>query len=198
MVDRMPVQTETQWQSLVAAALAASDDDPTVRFAQLATVARNGAPYTRTVVIREFRPETGELRIVTDVRSRKVGHLRADPRAALCWYLTSSRQQFRFRGRVMLVDETADEPDQELRSSAWTALSASTRQQFYWPVPGTPRTHRSFDSSVPPEDEPPDTFVLLRVLPDFVDHLVLTPLPHRRTFYRRDDTGHWWMQPVNP
>ena len=47
-----------RWQLLVSAALATSDGDPTVRFAQLATVDRNGNPYNRTVVIRTDRKST--------------------------------------------------------------------------------------------------------------------------------------------
>jgi len=182
---------------LVSVALATADEDPTVRFAQLATVSSDGASYNRTVVVRAFDADTGELRIVTDARSQKVAHLRADPRAALCWYLTSARQQFRFRGAVTLVD-VAHPSSQDARRSAWATLSDRTRQQFYWPAPGTRPVDESPKVDVSPGRALPDTFVLLRFYPDFVDHLVLASTPHRRTFYRLDDAGHWHRQPVNP
>lgn len=186
-----------RWQLLVSAALASSDGDPTVRFSQLATVDRAGNPYNRTVVIRAFRSETDELHVVTDARSQKIEHLRERPRAALCWYLTASRQQFRFRGSVTLVDAAADGGAQDLRRSTWSALSTRTQAQFLWPAPGTPKTAGTLDHPSPP-DAPLETFVLLRIHPDVVDHLVLTSTPHRRTFYRLDDTGHWHGHPVNP
>jgi pyridoxamine 5'-phosphate oxidase len=186
-----------RWQFLVSAALATSDGDPTARFAQLATVDRAGTPYNRTVVIRAFRSETDELIIVTDARSQKVEHLRETPRAALCWYLTASRQQFRFRGSVSLVGAVADGDAQELRRSTWVALSERSQAQFLWPAPGTPRSAGPVDSP-PVPDAPPDTFVLLRIYPDVVDHLVLTATPHRRTLYRVDAAGHWHGHPVNP
>ena len=186
-----------RWQLLVSAALATSDEDPTVRFAQLATVDRKGNPYNRTVVIRAFRSERSELQFVTDARSQKVAHLRANSRVALCWYLTSARQQFRFRGAVTLVD-VAHPSSQDARRSAWATLSDRTRQQFYWPAPGTRPVDESPKVDVSPGRALPDTFVLLRFYPDFVDHLVLASTPHRRTFYRLDDAGHWHRQPVNP
>ncbi len=186
-----------RWQLLVSAALAPSDGDPTVRFCQLATVDRDGSPYNRTVVIRGFRSETNELHVVTDARSQKIAHLQETPRVALCWYLTASRQQFRFRGCVTLVDAAAEGDAQDLRRSTWVALSARTQGQFLWPAPGTPKTAGALDNP-PPPDTPLETFVLLRIYPDVVDHLVLTSIPHQRTLYRLDDTGHWHRHPVNP
>ncbi len=186
-----------RWQGLVSAALASSNGDPTVRFGQLATVDSDGTPTNRTVVIRAFRSETDELHVVTDARSRKIVHLRETPRAALCWYLSASRQQFRFRGSVMLVDGAADGAAQELRRSTWAALSPATQAQFLWPAPGTARGAEALDSP-PPPDAPPETFVLLQIYPEVVDHLVLTSTPHGRTLYRLDDAGHWHSDLVNP
>lgn len=185
------------WQLLISSALATADEDPTVRFAQLATVSPDGVPYSRTVVVRAFDAEVDELQIVTDARSQKVAHLRADPRASLCWYLTSARQQFRFRGSVTLVDATHP-VRQDARRLAWTTLSDRTRQQFFWPTPGASRDAEGLDVDISSGEDPPDTFVLLRFCPDFVDHLVLTSTPHRRTFYRLDDAGVWHRQSVNP
>jgi len=198
MVPRTSDASVDRWQLLIAAALVAADEDPTVRFAQLATVSPDGTPYNRTVVVRAFYSETDVLHIVTDARSQKVTHLRADARASLCWYLTAARQQFRFRGTVALVDAAADAEAQQARRSAWSALSARTRRQFAWPAPGTPKTAESSDAEEPPADDPPETFVLLRFHPSFVDHLVLTSTPHRRTLYHLDDAGVWQRQPVNP
>jgi PPOX class probable FMN-dependent enzyme len=198
MDDRASAQSGNRWQSLVTAALAAADEDPTVRFVQLATVDPEGIPFNRTVVVRAFRPETGELEVVTDARSQKVAHLHVNPRVALCWYLTSTREQFRFRGMAALVGAAAQGDAQARRQSAWASLSARTRRQFVWPAPGTPKTGDPFDPPPLPDDRPPETFVLLRIHPDFVDHLVLTSTPHRRTLYRLDTAGHWLRQCVNP
>jgi pyridoxamine 5'-phosphate oxidase len=198
MDNKASAQSENRWQSLVTAALAAADEDLTVRFVQLATVDPEGIPFNRTVVVRAFHPETGELEIVTDVRSQKVAHLRANPRVALCWYLTATREQFRFRGTAALVDVAAQGDAQARRQSAWASLSARTRRQFVWPAPGTPKSAEPCDPPPVPDDRPPETFVLVRVHPDFVDHLVLTSTPHRRTFYRLNARGRWERRPVNP
>ena len=49
------------------------------RFFTLATIASEGSPHLRTVVLRDFDSETLSFTIYTDLRSRKVLELEQDP-----------------------------------------------------------------------------------------------------------------------
>jgi PPOX class probable FMN-dependent enzyme len=190
-----------QWYAAILAALADAEDDPTARFAQLATVDAAGQPYNRTVVVRKLNPDAGDLLVVTDARSEKVAHLRAGSPVALCWYIIASRRQFRVRGTVTIVSEAGDparDADRAARRAAWDALSDHTRRQFVWPEPGAPRAEPEAFAKAAPGDTPPAAFVLLIIHPNVVDHLDLTTTPHRRMLHRRRSDGRWETQSINP
>ncbi len=188
------------WRNQIAAALQASSDDPTARFVQLATVTPEGRPANRTLVFRSFLPETEALMLVTDARSQKIRQLQQNPQAALCWYFTQSRQQFRLKGEVALI--TADHADPHLltaRQRAWSALSDSVRRQFLWPTPQKPRADdAAFSVASPATETPPENFVLLILHPSTVDVLDISQTPHGRTIYRLRPSGAWTAEDVNP
>ena len=56
------------------------------RFFTFTTIARDGSPHSRTVVLRAFDSKTMTLSIFTDSRSNKVAELNHDPRAELLFY----------------------------------------------------------------------------------------------------------------
>jgi len=56
------------------------------RFFTLATIASEGSPHLRTVVLRDFDFETLSFTIYTDLRSRKVLELEQDKRAQFLFY----------------------------------------------------------------------------------------------------------------
>ncbi|NKC30298.1 pyridoxamine 5'-phosphate oxidase family protein [Falsiroseomonas selenitidurans] len=68
----------------------------------LATIAADGAPSARTVVLRGFAAEDRLLRIHSDVRAAKVAELTADPRASLHFYDQGAAVQLRLSGSVTL------------------------------------------------------------------------------------------------
>jgi pyridoxine/pyridoxamine 5'-phosphate oxidase len=74
----------------------------------LASVAPDGAPRVRNVVLRGFRPEAGELVFHTDRRAAKFEELTAEPRAAVVAYDEAARLQIRLRGAVSLQPGRAD------------------------------------------------------------------------------------------
>ena len=191
---------EPSWRDRLSAALRISGDDPTARFAQLATVTPDGRPANRTLVFRGFLPETDALIFVTDARSQKAYQLQQSPQAALCWYFTQSRQQFRLKGEVTLV--AADHADPHLlsaRQRTWSALSDGVRRQFFWPDPRTPRVDdAAFSVDLPSTEAPPENFVLLILHPSTVDVLDISQTPHRRTIYRLRPSGAWMAEDVNP
>jgi pyridoxamine 5'-phosphate oxidase len=98
----------------------------------LATVDAQGAPQSRTVVLRGFEPSLPELRFHTDIRSPKWAELRARPAVALHVYDPEGKLQVRLAGMAGLHagDGVADE--------AWRASRFMSRVCYgTQPAPGT-------------------------------------------------------------
>ena len=194
------------WRSPLARALHQGRRRPDSRYLQLATVGLDGNPDNRTVVFRGFVDGENQLKIITDSRSDKIEQLTQNPRAALCWYFSESREQFRFWGTMTVIDgqSTASNGQdfQQLRQATWQGLSDNARAQFGWPDPGSPRPNakQPFSVKAVEQSQPPDVFVLLLFSPDRVDHLKLKGNPQSRTFYylQRNDSEMWETQAVHP
>ncbi|MEO0456243.1 MAG: Npun_F5749 family FMN-dependent PPOX-type flavoprotein [Cyanobacteria bacterium P01_A01_bin.114] len=186
------------WRASLAGALHRNRTHPYARYFQLATVRPDGTPANRTVVFRGFKGDTHILKIITDRRSEKIGHLAQSPWAEACWYFTKTREQFRLTGKLSCLD--AANPDQKpCRLSAWQSISDGARSQFYWPQPGQPRTDQSaFDASAIDPNAPPDSFCLLLLTPIRVDHLKLRGTPQNRYCYQQADDGGWSAVEINP
>ncbi len=84
----------------------------------LCTLDAEGLPSVRTVVLRAVEQEARLLRFHTDLRSRKVAEITAQPRVALHAYHAGSKIQLRLAGqaRVHHGDEVARDAWQESRS----------------------------------------------------------------------------------
>ncbi|MEA5463371.1 Npun_F5749 family FMN-dependent PPOX-type flavoprotein [Leptothoe sp. PORK10 BA2] len=164
------------------------------RYLQLATINVYGKPSNRTVVFRGFVGEA--LQMVTDGRSEKVHQVQITPWAEACWYFTVTREQFRIAGKLTLLN--GDNDGDSIRLKAWQALSANGRQQFYWPAPGQSKDKTiASTNSIESTEQPPDSFNVLLLVPDRVDHLALRGQPHARCIY--EYTPHeWTVQEVNP
>lgn len=197
--------TKPQWRKLLEALLEEAKEDPTARFAQLATVTQDCAPANRTVVVRGFVPDKDALIIGTDARSDKVEHLRhssdAAPQVALCWYLVEARQQFRIRGIVAVIDGDCDSPSLEgLREQVWSQLGRRTQRSFFGPPPGSRRRALNETTVDPPTASQADVspnFALLILSVESVDHLNLNSIPHRRTRYERQKNNRWRTTEIN-
>ena len=194
------------WRSHLARSLQQHQDQPEVKFLQLATMGIDQRPRNRTVVFRGFL-ENGDrfqtplqdcLKIVVDRRSQKPEQITANPWAEACWYFTKTRSQFRISGKLRLIDHQC--PDLELQTArieTWQALSDPARIQFSWPHPREARIH--FSKTEPPAPEKPLTsFCLLLLEPTEVDRLELRGNPQNRWLYLRDAQGNWTEQEVNP
>ncbi|HIK46809.1 MAG TPA: pyridoxamine 5'-phosphate oxidase family protein [Leptolyngbyaceae cyanobacterium M65_K2018_010] len=188
------------WRIPLAGSLHRNRRRPHSRYFQLATVQANGRPANRTVVFRGFVPHRNELMFVTDQRSQKVGDLAACPWAEACWYFTETREQFRLGGAISLIGPTPTPAiGHQLRQQVWQALSKASGQAFYWPPPGQTRSpDTAFQLEPAATPEPPDTFCLGLLHPDWVDHLELRGKPQNRTRYQWVDPGHWQIQAINP
>jgi PPOX class probable FMN-dependent enzyme len=164
------------------------------RIAALATVDPDGHPTVRHVVCRRIGDD-GAAVIVSDARSQKNRHLRALPFAELAFWLPTRREQFRLAGRVRLITAADGDP---VRETTWRELSDESRALFTWPAPGQPRPDcdDQFAPKIAADFPIPDSFELILLSPDHVEHLALTEHPHRRTRWRAETA--WEPESINP
>lgn len=189
------------WRSPLGHALHRNRSLPNARYLQLATIAANGRPRNRTVVFRAFRENTNQLQIVTDSRSDKIPELNLNPWVEICWYFPKTREQFRFSGKIIIVDSSTQDSELQLtRHSIWSNLSDSARVQFAWPNPKQPRDEnpQQFEIEAPDAEQPLDNFCLLLLDAIAVDHLELRGQPQNRRLYILTEANDWICQEVNP
>jgi pyridoxamine 5'-phosphate oxidase len=154
----------------------------------MATLAADGSPNVRTLVVRGITDEGGVM-ACSDARSSKNAEIAADARAAACLWYDHSRTQYRLRGRV----EMSRDPQ------VWHDLSDTARALFHWPASGEPREHDGAFVQAVADDKrlPPATFAVLTLVPDEAERLVLAGFPHRRTIWTRP-ADSWVAREVNP
>lgn len=189
------------WRSPLSSAIHRNRSKPHSRYFQLATVTPEGEPRNRTVVFRGFLDDShSSLKIITDIRSAKIQDIEQQAKGEICWYFTKTREQFRIQGVLRLV-KAADQDSELLkaRKIAWHNLSNAARSQFAWATPGQPLTDKSvFDVEPPDPNLPLDTFCLLLLTPQKVDHLQLRDDPQQRCIYQLATNSTWSSQLVNP
>ena len=191
------------WKIAIERALTLRADTPMARWVQLATVGPGGRPAVRTMVFRAFLGRSATLCFTADLRSAKADQIAGDARAEACWTFPESREQFRIAGRLALIGPGHPDPGfRDARIGMWAELSVPSRLTFSWPEPGAPRADSSrFRVAAADPDHPSDTFGLLLLEPERVDHLDLRASPHERILYRRapgDFPATWDASNVNP
>jgi pyridoxamine 5'-phosphate oxidase len=186
------------WRTPLARALHRNRSLPNSRYLQLATIDPQGYPANRTVVFRGWHDPGSELQFVTDVRSAKIGQISCKPQVEACWYFPKTREQFRIRGYLKLIDRHSL-PGQSARQQAWQQLSPKACPQFFWPTPGQPREEEALYAIDESLDltSPPDNFGLLLLAPQRVDRLELKGEPQNRWLYELLD-DNWSMIAINP
>ncbi|MDE5087260.1 MAG: pyridoxamine 5'-phosphate oxidase family protein, partial [Trichodesmium sp. St16_bin2-tuft] len=125
------------WRSPLARAIHKNQSLTYARYLQLATATPEGQPTNRTIVFRGFLEQTNQLKFITDSRSQKVEEIEKNAWSEVCWYFPKTREQFRLKGKLALVQ--ADNPHPKLakaRQTTWQEISDNARQQFTWPHPG--------------------------------------------------------------
>lgn len=142
------------------------------RTLQLATIAADGAPDVRTLVLRGFDPATRQLRLHTDRRSAKIAELVADPRVMLHGYDPGAKLQLRLAGRASIV--AGDDS-----RAAWLGSTRQAQACYaVTPAPGTP-----VEAPPPAPDHDPAgeaNFAVLMVCYHSLDWLWLCAEGHRR------------------
>lgn len=184
------------WKTLLLQSIAKHQDDPTAKYCQLATAAIGGGASCRTWVFRGFWDNTNALKFITDRRSDKVAEIAADPVGEVVFYLRKTREQFRIKGRLIVV--SASESDEQLikaRNQQWKQISPASKASFATShIPGLELSAQENSDATSTTDEQkgrgeeievvdiPDTvenFSLVLLWPYNVDHLVLKDGQHR-------------------
>jgi pyridoxamine 5'-phosphate oxidase len=195
------------WRSQITGALHRNRSLVYARYLQLATVRPDGRPANRTVVFRGFYDPTNQLQFVTDRRSEKIDQITNCSWAEACWYFPKTREQFRLLGQLKIIDIDKSDPQlSQLRQTLWQQLSDSGQAQFYWPQPAALKAEPDafvtpVAESKPPQqypEQPPETFCVLLLQPQQVDHLELKGHPQNRHRYYYDPQQGWLTESVNP
>ncbi len=192
--------TVAPWRSQITGALHRNRSLVYARYLQLATVRSDGRPANRTVVFRGFYDPSNQLQFVTDRRSEKIDQIVNCSWGEACWYFPKTREQFRLLGELRIIDiDTTDPEYSQLRQTLWQQLSEAARSQFYWPEPAAPKAEAAaFDPSQPIPEQPPETFCVLLLQPQQVDHLELRGTPQNRYRYHYHPQQGWLTEVVNP
>jgi pyridoxine/pyridoxamine 5'-phosphate oxidase len=155
------------------------------RHPTLATVTQEGRPQARTVVLRAADKSAGTLDIHTDLRSAKVGDLRATPFAALHVWDTSAHLQLRLEARVTIL--TGKDV-----AAIWEDVPAVSRLSYgSTPAPGQPIA-QALDYT---KASDAGSFVVLRLQISTVDALHLGPNHRRARFDRHNEWAGAWLAP---
>lgn len=155
------------------------------RHPTLATVNPEGRAQARTVVLRAADKRLGTLDIHTDLRSAKVGDLRATPFAALHVWDSSAHLQMRLEASVTILSGGDV-------AAIWEGVPTSSRLSYgITPAPGQP-IQKSLDYAKTPNA---DFFAVLRFEVATIDALHLGPDHRRARFDRQKDWAGVWLAP---
>ncbi len=173
------------WRGLVRAA---ADRRHPWRTPVLATVAVDGSPNARTVVLRAADPATRMLRLHTDGRSTKAGEISRDPRVALVFWNRLARVQLRLRGHAEVLREGLE------HARAWAATPPSARRDYATTLPpGTPIA--TWEDIAHADEEANFALILVRVMT--IDWLCLAIRGHLRAGFacEGDEPRATWLVP---
>jgi len=158
----------------------------------LATVAPDGSPGVRSVILRDWDPGRGVLGFATDERSAKVREVRAEPRVALVLWDDDAQVQVRLGGRATVVTDPAE------RRRRWQGLGPRTRRGYATTT--APGAVVDPDAGVGQDDDEAawfGRFAWVEVVVDHVDRLDLSADPHDRAVAERGAEG-WLARRVAP
>ncbi|MFT6895776.1 MAG: pyridoxamine 5'-phosphate oxidase [Paraglaciecola sp.] len=189
------MHTVPPWQKKLISAITGNKAVTHSRYFQLATIDAQGIPNCRTMVFRGFGEGSDTLVMHTDLRSDKIQPLKYQNTVEVCWYFPLTREQFRLQGKIELID-SPEHPQEALRKGHWHELSDDVRAA-YTPfaisenMPAPKLEERS-------QHSPSEYFALLQLITKRVDHLQLSPLPHRRSLYQKDNQNCWQSSVIQP
>jgi pyridoxamine 5'-phosphate oxidase len=183
------------WQKKLVSAITGNKAVIHSRYFQLATIDAQGIPNCRTMVFRGFGEDSERLVMHTDLRSDKIQTIKDQTTVEVCWYFPVTREQFRLQGKIELID-SPQHPQGALRKGHWHGLSNDVRAAYaqYTVSENIPAAKQEEGS----QHSPSEYFALLQLTTHRVDHLQLSPLPHRRSLYQKDNQNCWQSSVIQP
>lgn len=184
------------WARLHAGANADKERSPFTML-QAATIALDGAPAVRTVVLRRASREQRSVMFHTDVRSTKVAELRRDPRISLVGCDLDGGVQIRLHGVARIVEAPSE------TRGVWNSSRPRTLIVYRTPIaPATPITspteaHATTHVEDLDSSAGFDNFCLIEVAVSRIDYLDLNPAGHMRASLVFEE-GKWrgtWIAP---
>lgn len=188
------------WQRL---GRAAKDRRAAMHTPVVATIAADGSPSQRVMVLRAFDRASATLRFHTDARAAKVDEIGTVSAVSVLAYDAPAKRQFRLTGVARIETATA------AADGAWDEATLFARRCYLAdPAPGTVTDIPL--SGLPAEIEgrkPADdqevapgraNFALLLAEIQTVEFLHLAHTGHRRAIFRRAPDGDWhgqWLVP---
>ncbi|MBE7211271.1 MAG: pyridoxamine 5'-phosphate oxidase family protein [Gluconacetobacter diazotrophicus] len=138
-----------------------------MRNVQLASLAADGGPELRTLVLRGFTREPAEAELHSDARAGKVEEIARDGRVALLAWSAEARLQLRFSGTARL------HRNDPVARARWDSLSEGGRRPYGFRArPGTPIADPR-DQPHLAEEQRFERFAVILVALDTVDALRL-------------------------
>lgn len=184
-------------RELIDEASRRGEEDPTS--AVLATVDGNGQPSVRMIDVVQIG-EHGAV-FFTDGGSGKAAHLRANPRAALCWHWPRLKYQASLEGVAeRLDDEAADacwhSRPREKRLGSWASVQAQPLQDQAQLERGLRQARAQFSSDTVPR---PPSWVAFCIVPRRIElwRIGWQRLRAKQLFAQQAD-GRWIETAVNP
>jgi pyridoxamine 5'-phosphate oxidase len=160
----------------------------------IATVALDGSPEVRTVVLRACDPSQRTLRFHTDMRSSKVQELKRSPHIALHFYDAHARLQLRVKGQAFVHSDDA------IADLGWQKSQVQSRI-CYAAVKGPGQAISAPEvveiANTLADDAARANFAVVQVTAERIEWLYLAALGHRRALWAYSD-GAWqgqWLQP---
>ena len=156
----------------------------------------------RTVVLRRVEREARELSFYTDLRSRKIGEIQADPRVGLLFHSHAEDTQIRIQAEARIHHGDA------LAEAAWAQVPLARRRDYMvsgppglpwaWPTSGL---EDGLEDRAPSEEQSLSgkvNFAVVVCIVGQMDWLYLTPHGHRRANFAWDAQGQLrtsWLVP---
>jgi pyridoxamine 5'-phosphate oxidase len=162
------------------------------------------------------------MQFATDFRSEKVTEIQMNANAEVCWWIPSTKEQYRITGlirpclaaasQVGIDQYISGESDDEDREKLWQSMSPGARKTFLDDkrAPGMPFLDDDDDDvEIDVKVSAPDSFVLLKFEPSAVDYLNLKSNKRSISTYSNKrsisattaataDEGGWTMKRINP
>ncbi|SFR49546.1 Pyridoxine/pyridoxamine 5'-phosphate oxidase [Robiginitalea myxolifaciens] len=160
---------------------AVKQSDHPWRTGSLATQGLDNMPRQRTIVLREFDPDSVRLCFYTDSRSKKMVHIKEDKRVSLLLYNPKELVQLRLEGIAI------KESDEKQNARRWAAIPESSRKDYI--------THIAPGSEIPGPDSveylhDEKFFASIYIQPHKIEYLQLKRPNHLRVRYSRE--GDVW------